>query len=102
VQWIDIGLLAPTIAQAFSAGMNSLFFWRYARARVSRARRAASFTLALLCGALWLEALLFAAFGAGGQEQPLALAALVALRWLLLASTGLLSLLVLRSPLRRL
>lgn len=103
VQWIEIGLVTPTIAQAASAAASCLAFWRYARARASRARRVASTTLALLCGALCLEAFLFLAYGSvqAGEAAALPQVMTLVLRWLLLAAVGLLSLLVWRSPLRR-
>lgn len=103
MQWIELGLVTPTIAQAASAAANCLTFWRYARAKPSKARRVASTTLALLCGALCLEAFLFLGFGsvAASEAEPVPLALTLLVRWLLLAAVGLLSLLVWRSPLRR-
>ena len=102
VQWIDFGLVTPTVAQALSAAANCLTFWRYARAKPSRARRVASATLALVCGVLALEAMLFLAFGSlqAREAGPLPLLATLALRWALLAVTALLSVLIWRSPLR--
>lgn len=103
MQWIDFGLVTPTVAQLFSAATNCLFFWRYARTRASRARRVASLTLGLVCGVLALEALLFLAVGSlavrdGGAAV---IVATLLLRLALLGVTALLSLLIWRSPLRR-
>lgn len=104
MQWIEIGLVTPTAAQAVSAGANLLFFWRYARATASTARRVASTTLALLSGAMSLEAALFLGFGWRqlDGESPLPILATLLVRWALLCVTALLSLLIWRSPLRRL
>ena len=103
MQWLEIGLFTPTVAQGLSAGANLLFFWRYARTTVSTPRRVASTTLALLCGALWLEAALFLGFGSRQLEGESALPILATLlvRWALVFVTALLSLLIWRSPLRR-
>lgn len=103
MQWIDIGLVTPTVAQAFSAGANLLFFWRYARTTASTARRVASTTLALLSIALCLEAGLFLGFGWRqlGGESVLPILATLLVRWALVFVTALLSLLIWRSPLRR-
>ncbi len=102
--WIvELGLVTPAAAQALSAAANCLFFWRYAKATLSRARRVASTTLALLCAVLLLEAGLFLAFGwlqlAGAPRSAIFMTLL--LRWALVFVTGLLSLLIVRSPLRR-
>jgi hypothetical protein len=103
VQWIEIGLVTPTAAQALSAGANLLFFWRYARTTASTPRRVASTTLALLCGALWLEAVVFLGFGWQrlDGESALPILATLLVRWALVCVTALLSLLIWRSPLRR-
>lgn len=103
MQWIDIGLVTPTLAQALSAAANCLFFWRYARTTASTARRVASTTLALLCGVLCLEAGLFLSFGSLQLEGASLRATLATLlvRWALVFVTVLLSLLIWRSPLRR-
>ena len=103
VQWIDIGLVTPTVAQALSAAANCLFFGRYARTTASSARRVASTTLALLSGALCLEAGLFLGYGSQQVDGASALPALATLlvRWALVCVTALLSLLIWRSPLRR-
>jgi hypothetical protein len=103
VQWIELGLVTPTVAQALSAIANCLFFGRYARSTVSTARRVASTTLALLSGALCLEAGLFLSFGSQHLDGASALPTLATLlvRWVLVSVTALLSLLIWRSPLRR-
>lgn len=103
MQWIDFGLVTPAAAQALSAAANALTFWRYARAKPSRARRVASTTLAMLCGVLLVEAGLFLVFGSlkAREAEPLPLAATLLVRWALLGVTALLSALIWRSPLRR-
>jgi hypothetical protein len=103
VQWIDIGVVTPTAAQAVSAGANLVFFWRYARTTASAARRVASTSLALLSGALGLEAALFLGFSSRqlDGEPTLPILATLLVRWALVCATGLLSLLIWRSPLRR-
>src|SRR5687767_1354966 len=103
VQWIDIGLVTPTVAQAATAAWNALFFWRYARTTASTARRVASTTLALLSAALCLEAGVFLGYGSlqlEGASMPALFATLLA-RWALVFATLLLGLLIWRSPLRR-
>ena len=103
MQWIDLGLVTPTVAQALSAAANCLFFGRYARATLSTARRVASTTLALLSGVLCLEAGLFLGYGSQQLDGAPASATLATLlvRWALVCTTALLSLLIWRSPLRR-
>jgi hypothetical protein len=103
VQWIEIGLVTPTVAQALSAAANCLFFSRYARMTASAARRVASTTLALLSGALCLEAAVFLGYGLPQLEDAPLLPTLATLlaRWALVFATALLSLLIWRSPLRR-
>jgi hypothetical protein len=103
VQWIDIGLVTPTAAQAVSASANLVFFWRYARTTASTARRVASTTLAMLSGALCLEAVAFLGFGWRqlDEESALPILATLLVRWALVCVTALLSLLIWRSPLRR-
>ena len=103
VQWIDIGLVTPTAVEVVSAAVNCLFFWRYARKTASTARRLASTTLALLSGALLTEAMLFLVYGSVAVQDapPTLVLASLAVRWLLLAASALLGLLVWRSPLRR-
>jgi len=104
VQWIEVGLVTPTVAQALSAAANCLFFSRYARTTVSTARRVASTTLAFLSAALCLEAGLFLGFGSQQVDAAPVLPTLATLlvRWALAFVTALLSLLIWRSPLRRL
>ena len=103
MQWIDIGLVTPTVAQTLSAAANFLFFGRYRRTTASRARRVASTTLAMLSLVLCLEAGLFLAFGSQQLDGAPASATFASLlvRWALAFATALLSLLIWRSPLRR-
>ena len=103
VQWIDIGLVTPSIAQALSAGVNLVFLRRYARTTSSAARRIASTSLGLICAVLCLEAVLFFGFAwqrLDGAPTP-ALFATLLMRWALAFATLLLSALIWRSPLRR-
>lgn len=103
MQWIELGLVTPTVAQAVAAATNGLFFSRYATITPSPGRRAAAATLALLSGVFVLEAGLYLAFASlppASLRAPETWLTLLA-RWAFAAVNLLLSLVVWRSPMGR-
>ena len=85
---------------AVSAGFNAQYFWGYRLGRLRRRRRLAALALALLHGALFLENAYFSAVyllsGSLLVSPPPAL--WLPLRAFLMAASGSVTLLLLRSP----
>jgi hypothetical protein len=85
---------------AISTGFNAQYFWAYRSALTARRRRLAALVLALLHGALFLENAFFAAafLLTGSLTVTLPLVPWLALRSFLMAASGSVTLLLLRSP----
>jgi hypothetical protein len=99
VRWLETIMLAEAGAGFVLASLSCLYFWDYAGRTHSPSRRAGAAAMALVSGALALEALVFVAAGSPGRGA--AAFALAATRTALLAAIASIALLTLRSLARR-
>ena len=98
VQWLDSVFYGEAGLTFVLSGLNSASMTGLALRAVSRARRMAAFALASVCAGVALESLAFLALAAPASAmQPFAAGALLVVRSLLLASTAVVTVMVLRS-----
>ena len=101
MQWWQIVLLMEAGGSFLAAGLNAIWLTQLVFAAPTRARRVGALALAVVCGGMALEALLFLAL-ADTPAHGVALAATLLVRTTLLVSAGLIAALVLRNgPSRR-
>jgi len=99
VRWLETILLAEAGAGFVLAGLSCLYFWDYAGRTRTRSRRVGAAAMALVSGALALEAFVYVAAGRPGHGA--AALGLAAARTALLAAIASIGLLVLRDLARR-
>jgi hypothetical protein len=99
--WLETVLLIEVAAAFWLSALNVALLSRVIGSERARARRTAAFVLACVCGGQALEAVLFLWQGeASSTEGGLSGAALLLVRTALLASTALVSALLLRASYR--
>ncbi len=98
MQWLDSVLYGEAGLTFVLSGLNSASMTGLAARAVSRGRRAGAAALAFVCAGVALEALAFLALAEpASTATPVAAGALLVVRTLLLASTAVMTALVLRS-----
>ena len=103
MQWLELLISIEAGSDFVVSALNGLYFLRYSLETSVTARRVGAAALALICGALALEAVVFLSASPADWSTASATrsAALVAVRSVLLLSTVLISLLIGRSWWRR-
>jgi hypothetical protein len=97
VQWLETFVFVEASAGFVLASMNCRHLLGYARAARTAARRGGAAALALVSGALSLEALVFLAWPVIETSPQLRDASVVAVRSALLLASAVVSVLLLRS-----
>jgi hypothetical protein len=98
VTWLDSVLYGEAGLTFVLSGLNSASMAGLAARAASRARQVGASALAFVCAGVAMESLAFLALAAPASEMhPAAVLALLLVRTLLLASTALLTALVLRA-----
>jgi len=102
VQWLDLWVLLAAGIDFVAAGSNCAYLVRWAEAATTPAPRLGAAALALVNAGLALEALAFLWLAAPASDGPAShTAAVVLVRGALLASSVLISVLLLRDASRR-
>jgi hypothetical protein len=102
VQWLDLCVSMAAGGDLALAAVSCVWLAGYARASDTAARRAGAGALALVNAGLALEAALFLAMAAPATDGSTArILAVVLVRGVLLGSSALMALLLLRSTVRR-
>lgn len=96
MQWLEIVLLVESSGAFLLAGLNSAWLTRLALTAHARARRVGALALALVCGGMALEALLYTALASPARSEW-AQAATLLVRTALLLSGGVITALILRN-----
>ncbi len=96
MQWWQIVLLMEAGGSFLASGLNGIWLAQLAMAARTRARRVGASALAIVCGGMALEALLYLAL-AQPPRNDVALAATLFVRTTLLVSAGLIGALVWRN-----
>ena len=101
MQWLDLWVLVAAGVDFGAAGWNCLYLLGLARSAATQARRLGTGALALVNAGLALEALAFLWLAAPASDGPPShTAAVVLVRAALLASSGLVCVLLLRDAAR--
>jgi hypothetical protein len=101
VQWLEIVLLVESSGAFLLAGLNSAWLTRLALTAHARARRVGASALALVCGGMALEALLYTAMAPPPQSELAKVATLVVRSALLLSGTVVTALILRNGSTRR-
>ncbi len=98
MQWLETLIVTLAAVDGLAAGANCQYFGRYAWRTKAPSRRVGAAALALVNGAMALEAALFLSIGPAWTPPQSAIetAALLAVRWVLLLASLSVSLLALR------